>query len=130
MSQEVDEQAIRELEATLFNAFLSHDCDTANRILADDFIFTTPQNKSLTKEEWLAELASGDYRFVQMDLDEMCVQLNENVAIVSARLEVSSEKMIDKPSAKEGYTGKYLYTNVYRKIGNDWRMVLASGVVA
>jgi hypothetical protein len=43
---------------------------SVTRILADDFVFTDPADRILTKAQWIADLLSGAYHFVEVRLHE------------------------------------------------------------
>jgi hypothetical protein len=58
-----EQQQVAELEHNFIEACLKSNTSVLDDILADDFTFTDPNGVNLTKEEWLADLASGDFKF-------------------------------------------------------------------
>jgi len=52
----------------MFQAFLAHDCVTAERLLDEDFVFTSPQDDHIGKAEFLARCfpTAGRFRVVEI----------------------------------------------------------------
>lgn len=111
---------ILELEHSFIEACLRNDTQVLDRILADDFIFTDPNGVNLTKQEWLADLTSGDFRFETINIEEVEVSVREAVATVQASLRVRAK------SKKAGYDGRYSAMDIYERRGGQWQMTLST----
>jgi ketosteroid isomerase-like protein len=111
---------ILELEYSFIEACLRNDTQVLDRILADDFIFTDPNGVNLTKQEWLADLTSGDFKFETVNIEEIEVSVREAVATVQASLRVRAE------FKKAGYDGRYSAMDVYERREGQWQMILST----
>ncbi len=111
---------VLELEYSFIDACLSRDTQVLDSILADDFIFTDPNGVNLTKQEWLSDLASGDFRFETLNIEEAQVSVREDVATVQASIKVRAQ------SKKAGYKGRYSAMDIYERRGGRWQMTLST----
>ena len=112
-----DEQQVRQLEHEWIDAFVRGNTETLDRILADDFIFTDPEGRLLTKAEWIADMTSGELTFESINIDELQVRMYGDAAVANGRVTV-------KARTKEGgFDGQYCYTDMYVKRGGRWQAV-------
>jgi uncharacterized protein (TIGR02246 family) len=112
-----DERQVRQLEREWIDAFLRGDTETLDRILADDFVFTDPEGRLLTKAEWIADMTSGELTFESVHIDDLQVRMYGDAAVANGRVTV-------KALTKEGgYDGQYCYTDMYVKRGGRWQAV-------
>ena len=112
-----DEQQVRQLEHEWIEAFLRGDTETLDRILADDFIFTDPEGRLLTKAEWIADVASGEVTFESVHIDDLQVRMYGDAAVANGRVTVKAR------SKEGGFDGRYCYTDMYVKRGGRWQAV-------
>jgi ketosteroid isomerase-like protein len=112
-----DEQQVRQLEHEWVNAFIQGDTETLDRILAEDFIFTDPEGRLLTKAEWLADLKSGELNFESIHLDNLQVRMYGDAAVANGRVTVKAQ------SKEGGFNGQYCYTDMYVKRNGQWQAV-------
>ena len=112
-----DEQQVRQLEHEWIEAFLQGDTATLDRILADDFIFTDPDGKLLTKAEWIADVTSGELSFESIHIDDLQVRMYGDAAVANGRVTVKAQ------SKEGGFDGHYCYTDMYVKRGGRWQAV-------
>jgi ketosteroid isomerase-like protein len=115
-----EQQQIMELEYRFIEACLKADTQVLDSILADDFIFTDPNGVNLTKQEWLADLTSGDFRFESIMIEALQVSVREDVATVQVSLRVKAQ------SKKAGYNGRYSAMDIYERRGERWEMTLST----
>ena len=85
-----EQQQVAELEHNFIEACLQSVTPVLDDILADDFTFTDPNGVNLTKEEWLADLSSGDFKFEAAELEDIRVNIREGVAVVEATIRVKA----------------------------------------
>ena len=112
-----DEQQVRRLEHQWIEAFLRGDTETLDRILADDFIFTDPEGKLLTKAEWIADITSGELTFESIHIDDLQVRMYGDAAVANGRVTVKAR------SKEGGFNGQYCYTDMYVKRDGRWQAV-------
>ena len=112
-----DEQQVRQLEHEWIEAFLQGDTATLDRILADDFIFTDPEGKLLTKAEWIADMTSGELTFESIHIDDLQVRMYGDAAVANGRVTVKAQ------SKEGGFDGRYCYTDMYVKRDGRWQAV-------
>ncbi len=109
---------LKRLEATWSNAIVARDVTAIDRILADEYVLTTPEGRLVTKAQILKTLrAPADPSFVikGADLDEMTIRFYGEVALVSSRftLKVEAEgRNIETP---------FRHTDVFVKQPGGWR---------
>jgi len=118
-----DEQQVRQLENEWINAFIEGDTETLDRILAEDFIFTDPEGRLLTKAEWLADLKSGELNFESIHLDNLQVRMYGDAAVANGRVTVKAQ------SKEGGFNGQYCYTDMYVKRNGQWQAVAEQAIL-
>lgn len=60
MTEQDDEINIRALMREILRAFREHDIATLDRVLAEEFTFSDPSGRVWSKQQWLADIASGE----------------------------------------------------------------------
>jgi ketosteroid isomerase-like protein len=112
-----DERELTRLEHEAHEAFLRNDSGTVSRILADDFIFTDPEGKFVTKAEWIADMESGELTFESIHMDDLRVRVYGDAAVTNGRVTM-------KMRAKEGsVTSHYCYIAMYVRRDGRWQAV-------
>jgi ketosteroid isomerase-like protein len=112
-----DERQIKQLEHQSHEAFLQGDTETLDRILADDFIFTDPEGKLLTKAEWIADMTSGELTYESFHLDDLQVRIYEDAAVTNGRVTVKGQ------SQAGDFNEQYCYTAMYVRRDGRWQAV-------
>jgi uncharacterized protein (TIGR02246 family) len=112
-----DEEQVRRLEHQWIEAFLRGDTETLDRILADDFVFTDPEGRLLTKAEWIADMTSGELAFESIHIDDLQVRMYGDAAVANGRTTVKAR------SKEGGFNGQYCYTDMYVKRDGRWQAV-------
>jgi len=120
MSHSDDEAAIREHMRELYRAFREHDVETLDRVLADDFTFSDPGGPVVSKERWLADIAMGNLVFEEVEAGDIVFQHLGDRALVDG------EATLKVRYTESNYTGVFRYLGVYKRDGEQWRLVLTS----
>lgn len=98
-------------------SFFRGGAETLERILADDFIFTDPEGNLLSKDEWIADLRSGELKFESIQVNDLQVRSYGDAAVANGRTTV-------KATSKEGgFDGRYCYTVMYVRRNGRWQAV-------
>jgi ketosteroid isomerase-like protein len=63
--------ATTDVVRTMFEAYLSQDADTAMRLLADDFVFTSPQDDHIDKAAFMERCFPTADRVVSQEIVEL-----------------------------------------------------------
>ena len=91
--------------------------DVLDRIYADDLVFVNTHGQLLTKAQRLADLKSGNLKFMSFGRDDYRLHVYGDTVIMTGRATSVVE-----------YQGKVnrvprQFTNVYIKVGGQWRLV-------
>lgn len=116
MTQESDQ--LNELQQRLIRAWVEHDRETVNAILADDWTVIDPTGRVLTKAQVLEEgFESGTRKIESGTIDEVKVRLLGEVAVVTGRTIATGSYQGTSVSVK------LRFTDVCVKRGDDWQVV-------
>ena len=119
VSREGDEvDHIRDIERQRLRALVEADMDVARRLHADDFQLITPFGDSLSKEEYLGTVESGDIDYVVWKPDAIDVRLSGDMAVLrySSHIEIIVQGRRLPP-------GNYWHTDYYEKRNGRWQDV-------
>lgn len=116
-----DEQQVRRLEQDLIEAFRGNDTASLATIMADDFVFTDPRGRSITKDRWLEDLASGAFAFESIEIEGLRVRLAGDAALVTGLVTLKAR------SREGGYNGQFGVVDVYMKRDGHWQLALSTG---
>lgn len=111
-------QIIDHLEEQWRKAVLSDNTAAMSALLADDYMAITPWGTLQNKDQTLASLRSGRWRFTSLSMSNRKVRFYGRTALVTSQAEVQG-------STPEGkLSGNYLYTHVYaRDAHGNWKIV-------
>ena len=112
------QQVITQLEREWVAAILAKDTAAIDRLLAADFVGTTNDQKYF-KADAIADVQTGTHE--SLELNDIEVRAFGNTAIATMSQNEKSRH------AKEDFSGKYLFTNVWVKTGGEWRAVASHG---
>ena len=115
------ESIIMQLERDWVDAIVNNDTAAVDRILADDFVGTSPAAISYFKEAALQDLESGIYVVESMDLDEVSANVYGNTAVAFTSQQEESSY------SGEDTSGHYHYTNVWIRSNGQWQVVASHG---
>jgi hypothetical protein len=111
---------LRAIERGRLRSLVDADVATARRLHADDFELINPRGGTLSKEQYLRDIASGDLDYLEWEPEEIRVRLYGKSAVIryKAHLRVSV-----KGSAGRAVT--FWHTDFYEKRNGQWQIVWA-----
>jgi len=116
-----DEATIRESEAKWDTAAVNNDVKAFDELLADQYITTDPQGRVETKSQMLADIKSGNLKYLTSKADELKVFLYGDAAVVSGRWK---SKYIEKGKTHDTVER---YTSTYARQNGQWRCTSSHG---
>ena len=119
MSQTLEpvEDQLKQLGADRAHAELRGDTAFVNQLLADDFVGIGPRGFTLTKEQWLERLDSGDLRYESLTWGDVQVRVyGETGVAIGRETSKATYKGMD-------IQGQYRETQLY--VRQDGRWLLA-----
>jgi hypothetical protein len=114
----VTEEDLAAVERRRLRALVDADLAVANRLHADDFQLVTPSGNSLSKEEYLQLVASGEIDYLVWEPGEIDARVHDDSACLRYR---STIKII--VDGRESGPGQYWHTDFYEKRGDRWQVV-------
>jgi ketosteroid isomerase-like protein len=114
---ENDVQELIQIQQRLINAWVNHERETINQLLADDWTVTDPAGRHLTKIEVLAELDSGERKLESGTIDDVKVRLYGDTAVITGRTIAAGSYQGTSVSVK------LRFTDVFVKQNGNWRAV-------
>jgi uncharacterized protein (TIGR02246 family) len=112
------EEEIKKLEQEWVEAYQKRDTAFLERILADDYTFTTPGGTILDKKRQIEDLKSGAIA-TEFQFSELKVRVYADTAIVTGKSTVKG-KLKDQNIA-----GEYRFMRVFVKRDDRWQCVAA-----
>jgi ketosteroid isomerase-like protein len=109
---------LRAIEHERLRALVDADIPTASRLHADDFELIYPQGGTLSKEQYLQRIASGDLNYLEWEPGEIRVRMYGNSAVIryKAHLRISVKGSAGRPLA-------FWHTDIYEKRKGQWQIV-------
>ena len=112
-----DEEAIIKLERDWSAALVKLDFATIDRVVAPDWILTTPDGAQQTKAQADADLKSGKVKFHSFTIDDLKVKVYGNAAVVFG---LTTEKLtVDG----KDMSGQNRFTDTFIKRDGKWQCV-------
>jgi ketosteroid isomerase-like protein len=121
VSAEDVEATITQLEKDWVAAIEKKDTATVDRLLAPDFVGTSPTAHTYRKADALDDLKTGNYVVDKMDLDEVSVNVYGTTAVSFTSQEEKSKY------AGNDTSGHYHFTDVWVKRDGRWQAVASHG---
>jgi len=111
---------LRAIERQRLRSLVDEDMTTANRLHADDFELINPRGGTLSKQQYLRDVASGDLNYLEWEPGEIRVRLYGKSAVIryQARLRVSVKGSPGRPVT-------FWHTDLYEKRNGQWQVVWA-----
>jgi ketosteroid isomerase-like protein len=107
-------QSVRQLEKDWLEAEKAADTAKLDEIIADDWVGIGPDGKTETKQEFLANVKSGQMKMESAEVGPMQVKMVGGVAVVQG-------SDTDKSTANgKDSSGKYVWMDVFEKRGGKW----------
>ena len=109
---------IRAIEHKRLRAMVEANMEVARQLHADDFQLITPTGDSLSREQYLGAVASGDIDYLVWKPDAIEVRLSGDMAVLrySSRIEIVVGGQRIPP-------GNYWHTDYYEKRNGRWQAV-------
>ena len=109
---------LRSIERARLRALVDADIPTASRLHADDFELINPRGGTLSKEQYMKDIASGDLDYLEWEPEEIRVRLYGNSAVIryKAHLRVSVKGSAGRPVT-------FWHTDLYEKRNGHWQIV-------
>lgn len=115
------ETTIVGLEQEWVSAIVDKDTATIDRLMADNFVGTSPTGAYYMKDQVLDDLRSGRLDVTSMSLDESSANIFGDTAVAfTSQNEVSTY-------AGEDTSGHYHYTDVWLRRNGQWQVVASHG---
>ena len=111
---------LRAIERARLRSLVDADVATARRLHADDFELINPRGGTLSKEQYLRDIASGDLDYLEWEPEEIRVRLYGKSAVIryKAHLRVSVKGSAGSPVT-------FWHTDLYEKRNGQWQIVWA-----
>ena len=113
---QADATRIRAIMGEIAQAFMTGDVATLDRVFADDFTFTDPWSRVLSKEQWLRDVASGELRVESVDSEDFQLRQAGDTVRVSGQLTLRARY------SKANYNGSFRYLGIYERVNGEWRL--------
>lgn len=117
------QQEILQVEEEVFTAVKNQDTETLRRILTDDFVYRSPGNDEVAKDDFLKLSASFPYKIVSIWGEEMRVNVYGDTAVLTG-LQLAKTRNDD---GKEEASA-VMFTDVFVKQKGKWMLALAHAV--
>ena len=101
-------------------AFMSRDVQRLGEIFDDSFTLSEPSGMVISRERWLADVASGDLVIQSVQSDEFDVRPVGDVMRVRGKLTIRAKY------SRADYNGTFKYMGVYRKQEDGWKLSLST----
>jgi ketosteroid isomerase-like protein len=108
---------IETLEAQWRAGVLQNDVNTANQLLADDYLGINPNGTLETKADALAQRRSGTMKVSSIEPANIKVRVYGDTAVVTSLVDVQGR------DGDRDISGRYHYTRVYSRRGGEWKIV-------
>ena len=111
---------LRAIERARLRSLVDADMATARRLHADDFELINPVGGTLSKEQYLRDIASGELDYLEWEPVEIRVKLYGDSAVIryQAHLRVSVKGSAGRPVT-------FWHTDLYEKRNGQWQIVWA-----
>lgn len=115
-----DQQLLR-LNTYYDSSLVHHDTAALKRLYADDFVYTNPEGKLLTRQEQITSIAVSEMKWETGRSKDVKVKIYGDMAVMTGNF-----------SAKGNYRGNPLtiqerYTAVWIRKDTSWQMVAEQG---
>jgi ketosteroid isomerase-like protein len=117
------QQEILQVEEQVFAAVKNQDTETLRRILTDDFVYRSPGNDEVAKDDFLKLSASFPFKIVSIWGEEMRVNVYGNTAVLTG---LQFAKTQNNDGKEE--TSAVMFTDVFVKQNGRWMLALAHAV--
>jgi Domain of unknown function (DUF4440) len=114
---------IRQTEHERLRALVEANIAVANLLHADDFQLITPSGRSLSKEEYLGRVASGEINYLVWEPGVIEVRLQEQMAVIRYQSELELGFPGETLQPTTTHRGHFWHLDVYEKHQGVWQVV-------
>ena len=109
---------LRAIERARLRSLVDADIATARRLHADDFELINPIGGTLSKEQYLKDIASGELDYLEWEPEEIRVRVYDKAAVMryQAHLRVSVRGSAGRPVT-------FWHTDLYENRNGQWQIV-------
>ena len=111
------EAQVRKAEADRFAAMVKRDLTVIDRLLAPELVYTHGDGRVIDKAAFIADLKTGDFKYVSIEPTDLKVQIFGDTAIVTGG---AGMQVVNKGAPAQI---KIRYTNVQLRRNGSWQMV-------
>jgi hypothetical protein len=108
---------IKKLEEELRLAMLESNVEILDKLIADTLVFTLPNGDTANKQMDLHAHNSGFQKLNKLSQYDQQIQLYDNFAVVTVKVELNGKYGDDSIS------GNYCYTRIWSKLNDRWQVV-------
>ncbi len=117
------QREILQVEEAVFTAVKNQDTETLRRIMTDDFVYRSPGNDEVAKDDFLKLSASFPFKIVSIWGEEMKVNVYGDTAVLTG-LQLAKTR---NDEGKEEISA-VMFTDVFVKQNGKWMLALAHAV--
>ena len=121
-----DVDQLRTIEQERTRALVEADMKVARQLIADDFQLITPMGSVLSKQEYLAQVESGEIDYLEWKPETIEVKLFGEAAVLRYRAAI---RIVVK-AAPNAPQGRIWFTDLYEKRSGRWQVVWSQGTQA
>ncbi len=111
------EQEVRKAESARFGAMVKNDLAALDKLLAPELIYTHGDGRVVDKAAFIADLKTGDFKYVSIDAGESKVRVFGDTAIVSG---VAGMSVTNKGAPAKI---RIVYSTTHLRRNGSWQMV-------
>jgi hypothetical protein len=111
-------EQLRATEQDRLRSLVEADMDIARRLHADDFQLVDPSGATLTKDQYLGQIASGELDYVVWEPGPMAVRRFADVAVL--RYQARAQAVV---AGQRTPLRRFWHTDVYEKRDGRWQVV-------
>ena len=113
-----DAEELRAAEGQRLRSLVKADLDMARRLHADDFKLVNPDGQSLSKDQYLEQIASGELDYVLWEPDVIEVRRYGDAAVL--RYQAQAQAVF---AGQRTPLRRFWHTDVYEKRNGRWQAV-------
>ncbi len=116
-SSQTADAAVRKAETDRFAAMLKGDLAALDTLLAADLTYTHGDGRVVNKAAFIADLKTGDFKYVSIDPENVQVRVFGDTAVVTG---AAGMRVVNKGAPAQI---QIVYTTVHVRRGGAWQMV-------
>ena len=111
-------EALRATERQRLRALVDADLATARRLHADDFQLVNPSGATLSKDQYLGQIASGELDYVLWEPGAIAVRRHGEAAVLRYQAEAQAVA-----AGRQTPLRRFWHTDVYERRNGQWQAV-------